>query len=577
MPNDLFYGTNGPRDASIVIVGEAWGADEAAARQPFVGMSGRELDRMLAEAGIQRADVLCTNVFSERPYNNEAWRLFHARDGAPPNSEVRGLHPTDRAKAHLERLDAQLGAFPRRLVIATGNYPLWALTNHSGVNPSTTETEGRRVPNGIMNWRGSMTYTLAGVQCLPIIHPAAIMRQWSLRALTVHDLKARVPMALRGDWRPNPMPLFWAPPTFEQAKLKLEGWLRRAAQSPIRLVCDTETFRKTLITCIGFADSPNFAMCIPLVRKVGNSFDSWWSPEQEAILSRLIMQVITSPNILLEGQNFLYDTQYFQDGYGVTPKLDFDTMYAQHLLWPGTQKGLDYISSLYCTYHWYWKDDSKDWEGKGTVEQLLEYNCWDCVRTYEAADSLRSLITLFKMERQWKETLARVNFALGMMNRGVKIDMKRKGRLSLELAQTLSEIDAKLQAIIPQGWLPPRKKGAKPTMWYASPKQQLYVFGEILGMKIPRHRKTGNPSLGKDALPDLEKKHPEFTGIFHLLKLRRQIATFKTHFIDAKVDPDLRMRCSYNPSGTETFRFSSSANAFGRGTNLQNLSVGDEE
>src|SRR6185312_5176356 len=37
------------------------------------------------------------------------------------------------------------------------------------------------------------------------------------------------------------------------------------------------------------------------------------------------------------------------------------------------------------------------------------------------------------------------------------------------------------------------------------------------------------------------------------------------------LDPDGRMRCSYNVVGTENGRWSSSKNAFGRGTNLQNV------
>jgi DNA polymerase I-like protein with 3'-5' exonuclease and polymerase domains len=36
------------------------------------------------------------------------------------------------------------------------------------------------------------------------------------------------------------------------------------------------------------------------------------------------------------------------------------------------------------------------------------------------------------------------------------------------------------------------------------------------------------------------------------------------------------MRCTYNLAGTETFRFSSSEDAFGFGTNLQNIPKGDE-
>jgi len=51
---------------------------------------------------------------------------------------------------------------------------------------------------------------------------------------------------------------------------------------------------------------------------------------------------------------------------------------------------------------------------------------------------------------------------------------------------------------------------------------------------------------------------------------------FLSTFIMMPLDQDSRMRCSYNICGTETYRFSSSKNAFGSGGNLQNLPKGDE-
>jgi len=427
-----------------------------------------------------------------------------------------------------------------------------------------------------MDGRGSMTYPLAGDQCPPIVHPAAILRQWALRAITVHDLKARVPLALRGDWRPNPMPLFWAPPTFDQAKMKLEQWLRRADLAPFRLQCDIETYQRRFISCIGLTDSINFAMCIPFVRKEGlDGLESYWTLDQEVTLLDLLRRLLMHPNVQVEGQNFLYDTQYLQHWLAISPRLSFDSMYAHHTLWPGTPKALDYLSSLYCKYHWYWKHESQDWDGKGTLEQLLVYNCWDLVRQFECATTLQELIVALRMEPQWQMTMDRVRLALRMMNRGVRIDTRRKGQLSIELAGALFQIDQRLETIIPQSWVPTSK--AVKSRWYTSPKQTMYVFSELLGLKIPRHRKTGNPTLGAAEFPALKRRHPEWGPIFDLLEQRRSIAVFKSHFLDMELDPDLRARCSFNPSGTETFRFSSSTNAFGRGTNLQNLPKGDEE
>ena len=56
---NLWYGTSGPASANIVIVGEAWGQEEAAHERPFVGPSGIELNRMLAEAGIEKIALSC--------------------------------------------------------------------------------------------------------------------------------------------------------------------------------------------------------------------------------------------------------------------------------------------------------------------------------------------------------------------------------------------------------------------------------------------------------------------------------------------------------------------------------------
>ena len=99
-PADIWFGTSGPRDAKIVIVGEAWGFEEQQAQAPFVGASGKELTRMLAEAGINRNECFCTNVIPARPLNNEMWRFFEpAKEATQP--PLRHLHPTDAIRKSL--------------------------------------------------------------------------------------------------------------------------------------------------------------------------------------------------------------------------------------------------------------------------------------------------------------------------------------------------------------------------------------------------------------------------------------------------------------------------------------------
>jgi uracil-DNA glycosylase family 4 len=571
--NDIWFGTSGPRNAEIVLVGESWGAAEEAAKAPFCGGSGQELNRLLQESGFPRDSIFCTNVVPARPLANDMWRFFEPAKGNP-NPPIRGLHPTAIVHAGLHALKAQIAEIKPKLVIAAGNYALWALTNCTGYS-IPADAEGRRCPSGIESWRGSMWYADASpfpnTKLLPIIHPAAIMREWYKRPVTKHDLSTRIRQGLAGDWRPEP-PVVYAPPTFEVCVNLLRAWLHYADDFEMRLVCDIETARG-LMTCIGFASSERCAMTVPFVKLSPPGFDSYWSEDEENEIVPLIRKLLSHPNIHIEGQNFLYDTQYIYAFLATIPRLDFDTMLAHHLLFPGTPKGLDYLSSLYCTYHWYWKDDGKEWDTRGDLESHLRYNALDCLRTFEVATVLRKLIVTMEQEPQWKEEKAKNSLALRMMLRGIRVDQQRRSALALQLATAREQYASWFERMFPQSL----SETSSETKWYDSVYQQRDIFSEQFGLRLPLHRKTGQPTFGKEALGTLTTRHPEFTRLFTALRDYRSLGVFFNTFVKAPLDPDGRMRCMFNTAGTETFRWSSSSNAFGRGTNLQNIPAGTEE
>ncbi|MEM8852103.1 MAG: uracil-DNA glycosylase [Pseudomonadota bacterium] len=60
----------GPLGAPLMFVGEAPGRDEDAAGRPFVGRSGKLLERMLAAIGFEREEVYISNVIPWRPPGN---------------------------------------------------------------------------------------------------------------------------------------------------------------------------------------------------------------------------------------------------------------------------------------------------------------------------------------------------------------------------------------------------------------------------------------------------------------------------------------------------------------------------
>ena len=72
----------GPRRATIMLVGEQPGDAEDLAGHPFVGPAGRLLDRALEEAGIDRRRVYLTNVVKHFKWEPRGKRRIHAKPNA---------------------------------------------------------------------------------------------------------------------------------------------------------------------------------------------------------------------------------------------------------------------------------------------------------------------------------------------------------------------------------------------------------------------------------------------------------------------------------------------------------------
>ena len=562
----------------ILIIGEAWGKEEEKAGRAFVGLSGQELDRMLAEAGISRAtDVVTTNLFNMRPPHNNIKHFFLSTKEAKEQGlpATYGLHLKPEYAYYLEALHQKIADNTFETIIVCGNYPLWALAPDT---TSISNDKGYKVPAGIARWRGSMLsfYSATGpadssspVKLMPIYHPAAILRQWAWRKITVHDLK-RVVKYRGKDW-PLPDYTFILQPSFET----VVDWLRWELShignslSLVHISLDLETYGGH-IACIGLAISRTEAICIPFINKDGH----YWSEGEEWIVTTLLRQILTHPNFRAIGQNLLFDLQYIHRDWLCIPKVSDDTMIKHHVAFPGTPKGLDYLSSMYCRYHTYWKDEGKHWNPKTTdLETLWAYNCKDAVITWEVNQALQGVLDSLHLGSVYAFQMQLFPAVLRMMMRGCHIDKTMRGQLAMELMDTMLEYEQWFAAIINDDFWP-----AKKTPWYRSPTQQKEIFYEVLKLPVVRDPKNEyRPTVRDEALEKLKRKEPLLIGLFTHLQEYRSLGVFLSTFVQAPLDDDLRMRCSFNITGTETFRFSSSANPFGSGTNLQNIPTGDEE
>jgi DNA polymerase len=80
----------GSEDARMMLVGEVPGDREDREGRPFVGPAGRELDRALEAAGIERADVYVTNAVKHFRFQERGKRRIHQR---PDAGQIRACRP----------------------------------------------------------------------------------------------------------------------------------------------------------------------------------------------------------------------------------------------------------------------------------------------------------------------------------------------------------------------------------------------------------------------------------------------------------------------------------------------------
>jgi DNA polymerase-1 len=188
------------------------------------------------------------------------------------------------------------------------------------------------------------------------------------------------------------------------------------------------------------------------------------------------------------------------------------------------------------------------------------YNGLDCCVTAEVLSTLLPQLD--------NHTQATYNFSrelqgpvLEMRLKGIRIDEARKSEVIEEYFEKMEKLEAQLERIVGESY------GMWGFNWRPNSKDLPKLFYDIIG--IPAITKMGKPTCDRNALEKLEQYHIAKQPVKHILMLRdlmKKISMLKT-----EVDPDGRMRTSYNIAGTTTGRLSSSFSEFGTGTNFQNI------
>lgn len=354
----------------IILLGEAMGEAEVKIGRGFVGASGIELLRMLSEAGVitwtetdqsylhkyyntgdphlinmiwnLHPEVYRSNVFQlHPPGNNLEYFCGPKTEGiAGYPALIKGKFVRREFEPQLDRLADEILNIDPNLVICLGNSALWALAGRTGVS----------------KLRGTTflsSHCVSDFKCLVTYHPAAILRQWENRPVTLIDL-AKAPHESTFPEVRRPACSIWIEPDLDD----LERFYNEYIIGCKILSVDIETSGNQ-ITCIGFGPRKEIAMVVPIHddRAKGGSY--WPTPESEQQCWAFIRRVLEDKSIPKLFQNGAFDLAFIWRTTGIrTRNAAEDTMLLHHALLPESLKGLGFLGSVY-TDHGPWKTERK--------------------------------------------------------------------------------------------------------------------------------------------------------------------------------------------------------------------------
>ena len=334
----------------IVLVGEAWGKDEEIARAPFVGASGRILNSILSQVGIDRKECFVTNVFNLRPSGkfalNDIVNLCGPADeGIPGMPYIRkGKYVRAEFQPELERLYGEIKQEEPNVILAFGATAAWAFLGSSGIRH-------------IRGAPALATFGTPGVKIIPTYHPAAVMREWKLRPIVLADCSKAV---REGEYKEihRPERFVWIEPDLDDLEKFFEDYIINARYLSI----DIETVG-TMITCFGVAASKGVAIVCPFYDPTAPGKNYWPTRAAERTAWDWVIRVCHHPAPKIF-QNGLYDMRFLLMTMNITVvNPEEDTMLLHHALQPEMEKSLGFLGTIY-TDEASWKFMRKE---KGTT------------------------------------------------------------------------------------------------------------------------------------------------------------------------------------------------------------------
>ena len=478
-----FVPSVGPAKTSLAICGEAPGRHELQSRKPFVGPSGKLLDKILEHYHINRAETLLTNACLCRPPDN----------ATPSANAVHACRP---------RLIQELQDRGVSQVVALGNTATRTLLGTTAGITKLRIGPPRPVPE-------------LGLEVISTFHPAACLRPKGdgFFPSIVNDFGKLV--------RSNEE---WIEPTItvvddRDTALRAIGELPDTPisvdiESDIDKDVSFEHSSRHKLLCVGIGYAPG-KVCV-----FGENVCA-----DATVLRRLGSYLRNHNRIIAQNGKFDLEGLFYRIG---AIRLWFDTMLASYVL--DERRGihsLDYLSvELVGTPRY--KDDIKRYlqpgRGYGVIPRpvLYKYNGFDCAATYALWQLFTQMLAQSPDLRALHDFLVRVsNEIMYVELNGIGVDLKYNDQLAQYYQSRLAVLRADMQ--ITSG-----RRDFNPN----SPLQIVDVLEKRFGVTVPKKRNQKGewrPCTDKEVIALLVSRIKEPWGTYYDF-----LTALQEHRLDAK-------------------------------------------
>lgn len=533
----------GPRNAKLMFLGEAYGKDEKAQGKPFVGPAGRVLDELCLQAGVKPSECYYTNIVNQQPPANDL------------STWIPHGVPGEIAQEGISALNAEIEDINPNIIVPLGNWPLWA-TYGLKINK-----EG--FPTGILDYRGYVLEARRigrGRKIMPTVHPSYILQGgYPDTPLAIMDLQRAKRESAFPEIRRRPRQKFIDPQGDEREAI------RHRLMSEGKWIAFDIEYIGTRLLCIGFCVSADWSVTI----RIRSPADVAWC-----------RSIIESGRPLC-AQNAMYDCGILEWYYKIDAfkNLRFDTMVAAYNLNIEFRKDLGFLGSMYTDLPAWW--DVINWDkiknGQQSIDTVWDYNCDDCLVTYEAAETQDvELDSDPKMREAFEFDMRKLYPLWKMSRRGVKIDTKKLGELKARAVKDADENQRQLNEIAEAVGM---SLGKMDVNVKSGPQMVELLFGHMeipVGGRTPPSTRFPKGQLKTDNITLMECHRKADTKLkrkaIELVVRTREARDLDSKFAEVEWDADGRARCTYDSTKTVTRRLSSKKFfPTGKGSNLQNI------